>query len=199
MELGERIKNRRMELRLTLEEVGDAVGVGKSTVRKWETGDIENMKRDKIAALAKVLSVSPLYIMGMINTPFIESVGRKIPLLGNIAAGVPILAEENIEDYFSIDNRLKADFALRIKGDSMKNINILDGDIVFIRKQDALENGEVGAIMIDDEATLKRFYNLNGKVLLQAENPDYAPIVIDGQEVKILGKMLANLRVYSRG
>ena len=197
MNLGERIKERREQKGLTLEEVGEYVGVTKSTVRKWETGDIENMKRDKIAKLAEVLSVSPLYIMGMIDTYSMkDTIGNPIPLLGTIAAGSPILAEQNIEDYFNLDKKIKADFCLRIKGDSMININIMDGDIVFIKKQEDLENGEVGAVLVEDSATLKRFYRMNGEVYLQSENPVYKPIVISSGEVMVLGKMVASLRQY---
>lgn len=197
MNLGERIKERREQKGLTLEEVGEYVGVTKSTVRKWETGDIENMKRDKIAKLAEVLSVSPLYIMGMIDTYNMkDTIGNPIPLLGAIAAGSPILAEQNIEDYFNLDKKIKADFCLRIKGDSMINVNILDGDIVFIKKQEDLEDGQIGAVLVNDSATLKRFYRNNGSVILQAENPEYKPLVISTGEVRILGKMVANLRQY---
>ena len=197
MNLGERIKERREQKGLTLEEVGEYVGVTKSTVRKWETGDIENMKRDKIAKLAEVLSVSPLFIMGMIDTYSMkDTIGNPIPLLGTIAAGSPILAEQNIEDYFNLDKKIKADFCLRIKGDSMINVNILDGDIVFIRKQEDLEDGQIGAVLVNDSATLKRFYRNNGSVILQAENPEYKPLVISTGEVRILGKMVANLRQY---
>jgi repressor LexA len=197
MNLGERIKERREQKGLTLEEVGEYVGVTKSTVRKWETGDIENMKRDKIAKLAEVLSVSPLYIMGMIDTYSMkDTIGNPIPLLGTIAAGSPILAEQNIEDYFNLDKKIKADFCLRIKGDSMINVNILDGDIVFIKKQNDLEDGQIGAVLVDDSATLKRFYRENGSVILQSENSTYKPMVISKGDVKILGKMVASLRQY---
>ncbi|MBR0575724.1 transcriptional repressor LexA [Proteiniclasticum sp. BAD-10] len=197
MNLGERIKERREMKGLTLEEVGQYVGVTKSTVRKWETGDIENMKRDKIAKLAEVLSVSPLFIMGMIDTyQRRETSGISIPLLGTIAAGLPILAEQNIEEYFNLDKKIKADFCLRIQGDSMVNVNILDGDIVFIKQREDLENGEIGAILIGSTATLKRFYRTNGQVILQAENPAYQPIVLDHGDVRILGKAVANLRQF---
>lgn len=197
MNLGERIKERREQKGLTLEEVGEYVGVTKSTVRKWETGDIENMKRDKIAKLAEVLSVSPLYIMGIIDTYSMkDTIGNPIPLLGSIAAGSPILAEQNIEDYFNLDKKIRADFCLRIQGDSMINVNILDGDIVFIKKQEDLEDGQIGAVLVNDSATLKRFYRNNGSVILQAENPEYKPLVISTGEVRILGKMVANLRQY---
>lgn len=197
MDLGKRIKERREHKGLTLEEVGEYVGVTKSTVRKWETGDIENMKRDKIAKLAEVLSVSPLYVMGMIETYNMkDTIGNPIPLLGTIAAGSPILAEQNIEDYFNLDKKIKADFCLRIQGDSMINVNILDGDIVFIKKQEELEDGEIGAVLVEDSATLKRFYRENGSVILQAENPLYKPLVISKGNVIILGKMVASLRQY---
>ena len=198
MNLGEKIKERREAKGLTLEEVGDYVGVTKSTVRKWETGDIENMRRDKIAKLAEILSVSPLYIMGMIETYQISQSGSKpIPILGTIAAGQPILAIEHIEDYFLLDSKIKADFCLRIKGDSMINVNIMDKDIVFIKKQCTIENGEIGAILIDDTATLKRFYYTDGKVILQAENPKYKPIIVDKGDVRVLGKLVASLREYN--
>ena len=198
MNLGERIKERREARKLTLEEVGDYVGVTKSTVRKWETGDIENMRRDKIAKLSEILSVSPLYIMGMIETYQIsETANNQIPLLGTIAAGQPILAIEHIEDYFLLDSKIKADFCLRIKGDSMINVNIMDKDIVFIKKQCTIENGEIGAILIDDTATLKRFYHTNGQIILQAENPAYKPIIIEKGDVRVLGKLVASLREYN--
>ena len=78
----------------------------------------------------------------------------------------------------------------------MINVNILDGDIVFIRKQEDLEDGQIGAVLVNDSATLKRFYRNNGSVILQAENPEYKPLVISTGEVRILGKMVANLRQY---
>lgn len=197
MDLGKRIKERRELKRLTLEEVGNYVGVTRSTVRKWETGDIENMRRDKIAKLSEILEVSPLYIMGMIDTHFSkDSSGTPIPLLGTIAAGQPIEAHENIEDYFLLDPKYKADFCLRIQGDSMTNVNIIDKDIVFIKQQSCIDNGEIGAVLIDDSATLKRFYHTDGKVILQSENPLYAPIVVEKGDVIILGKLVATFRDY---
>lgn len=198
MDLGKRIKERREIKGLTIEEVGDYVGVTKSTVRKWETGDIENMRRDKIAKLSEILEASPLYIMGMIDTHYNkQSSGNAIPLLGTIAAGQPIEAHENIEDYYLLDPKIEADYCLRIKGDSMINVNIVDRDIVFIKKQSCIDNGEIGAILIDDTATLKRFYYTDGKVILQAENPQYAPIIIDKGDVRVLGKLVSVLRDYN--
>jgi repressor LexA len=194
------IKTRREQLELTQQQVADYVGVSKSAVSRWESGDVANMGIDKLSKLSEVLSVSPLDIINETELT-LRIVPNKnntapIPLLGSIAAGSPILAEQNIEDYFNLDKKIKADFCLRIKGDSMININIMDGDIVFIKKQEDLENGEVGAVLVEDSATLKRFYRMNGEVYLQSENPAYKPIVISGGEVIVLGKMVASLRQY---
>ena len=146
MNIGDIMRTRRQELGLTLEEVGDYVGVGKSTVRKWEHGDIENMKRDKIALLSKILKLSPLtFITGEVEYGTPDNIiplpkMKKIPLLGTIACGEPILATENIEALINADKNLNADFALRCKGDSMINARIFDGDIVYIREQPDVED-----------------------------------------------------------
>ena len=119
---------------------------------------------------------------------------RKIPLVGTIACGEPILAEENIEDYVSIPKDLAGDFALTCKGDSMINARIFDGDIVYIRQQDTVESGEIAAVLIDNEATLKRVKLLPDRIILEPENPLYDPMVFRGEEmntVRILGKAVA--------
>lgn len=198
--VGIAIKTRREQLELTQQQVADYVGVSKSAVSRWESGDVANMGIDKLSRLSEVLSVSPLDIINETELTF-KIIPNKnnttpIPLLGSIAAGQPALAEQNIEDYFNLDKKIKADFCLRIKGDSMINVNILDGDIVFIKKQEDLEDGQIGAVLVDDSATLKRFYRNNGSVILQSENPEYKPLVISTGEIRILGKMVASLRQY---
>lgn len=149
MDAGDRIKELRILNNLTLEELGEKVGVKKAAVQKRESGMTKNLKRSTIQKLSEIFDVSPTYVMGMSNVKN-PSTSKRVPLIGQIAAGLPLLAEENIEDYFNIDNRLKADFALRIKGDSMIGAGIFQDDIVFIRKQDCLENGEIGAILIEE-------------------------------------------------
>ena len=191
-----RIRQCREEMGLTQEELGHRLGMQRAAINKYEKGHLENMKRATIKSLADIFGVSPSWLMGLEESAHNSKAPNRVPLLGTIAAGVPVLAEENIEDYFSLDSKIRADFALRIRGESMKNVNILDGDIVFIRKQDTLENGEIGAILVGEEATLKRFYRMDGHVLLQAENPDYRPLMLDGKDVRILGKMVASLREY---
>lgn len=194
LNMGQKIKALRKEHGLTLEQVGNAVGVGKSTVRKWETGIIANMRRDKIAALSKVLHTTPAYLMGWESetdnlpsnmTPIDEM--NKIPLVGRIACGTPILAEENIEDYVDLPSHIHADFALECKGDSMINAGIYDGDIVYIKKQPFVENGQIAAVLLDgEEATLKRFYKNNDTVTLLPENTAYSPMTFVGEEINNL-------------
>lgn len=119
---------------------------------------------------------------------------RKIPLVGSIACGTPILAAENIEGDVDIPEHIHADFALRCKGDSMINARIYDGDIVYIRQQDTVEHGQIAAVLIEDEATLKRVHLFPDHVVLEAENPQYRPRTFWGEEMnslRILGKAVA--------
>lgn len=203
-DMAQRIKDLRISQSLTLEQVANEVGVGKSTVRKWETGMIANMRRDKIASLAKALHTTPAYLMGWIDEPHREITldnlfrieTKKFPLLGNIACGKPIFADEQFEAYVEAGANIKADFCLRAKGDSMIGARIYDGDIVFIHKQEVVDDGEIAAVLIDDEATLKRVYydQENGILQLFAENPQYKTMRFVGEElnrIRILGKAVA--------
>ena len=116
---------------------------------------------------------------------------KKIPMLGTIAAGIPNVAEERCEYYVEADRGINADFCIKVKGDSMINARILDGDLVFIRMQPDVNDGEIAAVMIDGEATLKRVYKVPGRIQLRAENPAFKPIEVkeeDHADVKILGK-----------
>ena len=207
MDVGNVIKIRRQELGYTLEELGKLVGVGKSTVRKWENGMIENMGRDKIAMLAKALNLSPMVLLDMED--FLPAVDlkanfsdmhpittQKIPVLGEIRCGEPTFAQEERLLYVMVGAEVKADFALICRGDSMIDARINDGDIVFIRKQDIVNNGEIAAVIIDDEATLKRFYYYRDKnlIILKPANSAYEDIILTGEQldhVRVLGKAVA--------
>jgi repressor LexA len=117
-------------------------------------------------------------------------------MLGEIACGAPIFATEERGEFATVEGDLAADFCLRAHGDSMIGARIFDGDIVFIRSQSSVENGEIAAVIIDDEATLKRvyYYPTEGKLILSPENPRYAPLVFIGEElehIRILGKAVA--------
>ncbi len=118
----------------------------------------------------------------------------KIPVLGSVAAGAPILAEELIEDYIPFDARGEDCFALRIRGESMTGAGILPGDLVIVRRQPTAVNGEIVIALIGDEATCKRFSRRDGHVWLLPENEDYEPI--DGTFARILGKVIALERRY---
>lgn len=120
-----------------------------------------------------------------------------IPLLGRIAAGAPILAEDNIEDYLSFPKSMFSSgefFALKVKGDSMIEEGIFDGDLAIIRKQNVVNNGEIAAAMIENEATLKIFKKASNKIHLIPANPAYQPLVVEN--VDILGKLMAVFRKY---
>ncbi len=193
VDLGALLRERRLQLGLTLQQVGDAVGVGRSTVRKWEQGMIKNMRRDKIGKLAAILmlneSVFTKYEGGAAREANMKPVSKKrVPMLGVIAAGQPIYADEEHESYVLADEDLRVDFALRVQGDSMDGAEIHDGDIVFVRQQDDVDDGQIAAVLIDDSATLKRLYHARDRVTLVAENPKYAPMVFSQDEtVRVLG------------
>ena len=204
MKIGKRLKMIRVLKGLTLEEVATALNksaseqgpsYNKGKISKWENDTAE----PNLYALKVLLDFYGVNFDDVLEDTLrddqVNSV--KVPILGMIAAGSPILAEENIEDYFYIDNSVKCDFALKVKGNSMINADIFDGDIVFIRQQPTLENGEIGAILIDDEATLKRFNLTNNSIILQAENPDLTdwPRVYTSGDIRILGKLVG---VYSK-
>ena len=199
LDVKSRLSQKRKELGLTLEEVGKMVGVGKSTVRKWETGDIENMKRDKIALLAKALNVSPLYIMGLDANPnFIPQNKNEminLPIVGKISCGNGVLALEEIEGYEETPRSWLNGgdyFYTRAQGDSMINARIYDGDLVLIRKQPDVEDGEIAAIAVDDRIFLKRVYKRNGTIILQSENNQYPPQIVNNtnsDKCFIVGKL----------
>lgn len=125
---------------------------------------------------------------------------RLIPLLGQVTAGIPVLAEENIEDYLLLPGEIvKEDtvFLLRVRGESMKDAGILPGDLVIVRQQPSAENGEIVVALLSDEATVKRFYRQNKSIVLQPENPAFKPIIISANEnARILGKVIGLIRTF---
>ncbi len=127
-----------------------------------------------------------------------EGNSYNVPVIGQVAAGTPILTAQNFDGYigFSSEKKYQPDllFALHVKGDSMKDIGILNGDIVVVEKREYADNGEIVVAMIDDEATVKRFFKENGRYRLQPENSEMQPIYAD--EVSVLGKVVADIRYY---
>lgn len=207
--IGSRIRNRREELGLSQDELGKRLGYkSRSSINKIEL-DQRNLTQSKIKAIADALETTPAYVMGWNepdqkldeeNLKFFDNLfpieTKKFPLFGNIACGKPIFADEQFEAYIEAGANIKADFCLRAKGNSMIRARIYDGDIVFIRKQSMVDNGEIAAVVIDDEATLKRvnYYPEKNLLILKAENPDYEDLIYTGEQLDhiiILGKAVA--------
>ena len=197
MKLHERIKERRTALGLTLLDVANALGVKEATVQRYESGEIKNPKHETVLEMAKIFNCSPSYLMGWEDDLLPESVmplsSKKLPLLGDIAAGQPIFAAEELNYYSPVDD-CGADFCLRVHGDSMTGAGIKDGDVVFIRKQDDVDDGDIAAVLVDDEATLKRVYRSADSITLVSENPKYKPLVYtkkQSKNIRILGKAVS--------
>lgn len=205
MGMAERIKERRKAMGYTQTELGKKLGLQASAIAKYENGRVKNMKRSVIANMANVLECSPTYLMGLEDEENISTLDniypielKRFPLFGEIACGVLKYANEDRESYVIAGTNIQADFCLKAKGDSMVNARIHDGDIVFIRKQDIVDNGEIAAVVVnnDNEATLKRFYYYAEKcmVILKAENPSYEDMIFINEELDnfhVLGKAVA--------
>ena len=200
--LYDRIKSRRTELGLTVEELAHKMGYkDKSSISKIENGKAD-IPQSKIAAFADALQTTPAYLMGWEEQPEPKKPTippgfepmpkmKKIPLIGAIACGEPITAEQNIEKMVDVPENIRCDFSLTCHGDSMVDAGIHDKDVVYIRIQPEVENGEIAAVRIDGEATLKRVYYNTGTLTLMPANPAYAPMIYTGpqlEEVHIEGK-----------
>lgn len=206
MDIGTRIKHLREEKKLTQEQLAKSINSTKQAIFKYENGVVTNIPMDKLMTIAKVLSCSPSYLMGwsdsrndypqenLFKYDNIAPIStQRIPMLGNIACGEPIYAEDERNCFVECGKEINADFCLTARGDSMIGARILNGDIVFCKSQSMVDNGEIAAVIIGDEATLKRvfYYPEKKKLVLQAENPKYEPFVFVGDEladIRIIGK-----------
>ena len=197
-----KLKELRKRKGFTLDDLASLIGTSKQTISRYEKGVISNIPPEKIEGLANALDTTPQELMGWESEPPAVTGAalplnlKKLPMLGEIACGEPIYASEEHDSYISADGNVDADFCLRAHGDSMVGARIFDGDIVFIKQQSVVENGQIAAVIINDEATLKRvyFYPNEGKLVLSPENPRYAPLVYIKEElnsVKIIGKAVA--------
>jgi len=197
------IRKYRLQKDYSYSKLSELSGIPKTTLFRYETSKSARIPIDAVDIIERALSLPKGIIMGwstdeqyalekIENIVPIET--QKIPLLGTIAAGEPIYADEDFECYVECGVEIQADFALRVKGESMINARINDGDIVFIRKQPVVSHGEIAAVLIDDDATLKRFKQYGNHVVLQAENHAIPDIEFDlGADVniRILGKAIA--------
>ena len=206
----EQLKQLRATKGLTQLEMANVLGITQPAYNRYESGK-RKLDPDTLSKLADFFEVSTDQLLGkepLAGSSFSNLIDEKIktfkpvrlqrlPMLGNIAAGKPIFASEEHE--FMVETTIRADFCLTVRGDSMIGAGILDGDVVMIRKQPIVRNGEIAAVLIDDEATLKRFYQTDGLVSLISENPAYPPIVYrpdDGRDILILGKAVGLSRIF---
>ena len=212
MTIGKRIKQERLRLKLSQEDVAKEIGSTKQAVYKYENDIVTNIPTDKISKMAKMFGVTPSYLTGWQDDPHAVRVPlyegavlpkgitpiktKKLPMLGNIACGEPVFASEQHDTYVSADSELDADFCLTAKGDSMINARIFDGDILFVKKCDIVDDGQIAVVLIEDEATVKRLYydRENNVITLVPENPTHKPMRFMGErlnQIRVLGKVVS--------
>lgn len=213
MTLGDLIKNYREETGMSMDEFAEKSGLSKGYISMLEknlnpkTGQPIAPSLQKIKQASNGMGLDFEKVLMMIdqdidldpspisNYPDLMPIKKKsFPMLGEIACGEPIFAEQQHNIYLEADGSINADFCLKCKGDSMIGDGINDGDIIFIRNQDSVENGEIACVIIDDEATLKHVYISDNNITLVASNSNYPPMVFgehDAGTIKILGKAVA--------
>lgn len=199
----ERLRALRREHGLSQGALGEHLGLAKSTVNMYESASREPNFRT-LAAIADYFSVDVDYLLGKTEVRRADRTlpdgvrpvtTRRFPVLGEIACGEPIFADEDHESYIDASADIKADFCLTARGDSMIGARIHDGDVVFIREQPTVNNGEIAAVIIEGDATLKRWYfdREAQKLMLVAENPAYPPLLFMGEElsrIRCLGRAI---------
>jgi len=209
--VGNRLYKARINSGYTLEFVGSKIGVHKSTISRWEKGETEKIKLPIIESLAKIYNVNPSWLAGINDNPTIQKSFKvesnvfpspdmvvKIPVVGKISAGMPLLAVENIVSYaYAPSSQIKQGytyFYLTVQGDSM-NLKFHEGDIILVQKQSDLENDEIGVILINGEATVKKYKNENGLIILQpmSTNPEHQVQIYNPREkdIEIIGKVIS--------
>lgn len=204
-------KNLKRELdnrNLTPTEFSRKIGFNDTTVFNWLHAQTYP-RIDRIQQMADFFGIyksdlteNKTNLSELSQIPGVKLIKRfvNVPVLGEIAYGEPIFCQQNYEGFFQIDEDLaRPDFCVTAKGDSMMDVGIQDGDLVFLKETPQVENGKIAAVLIDDSTTLKRFYKNETEVILQPENKSYSPIIIregDGQNIKILGEMVG---MYSKG
>mgnify|MGYP002673114606 FL=1 len=212
MELYKRIKELREDRHMSQEELALKTGyTSRTSIAKIEAGKID-LPQSKIVLFAKALDTTVSYLMGwedkapaddyskIPNVLPLPKVIKKVPLYDGIACGDPRYADPQEVDMMELPDGIRADFAVRCYGDSMIDAHICDGDIVYIRQQDDVDDGEIAAVLIDDDATLKRVYRKPYGVVLMPANSNYEPLVYTAEDcvnIRIMGKAVACLSKVS--
>lgn len=209
MTLGDVIAQYRSQHQMSMDKFSEIAGISKGYIsmlekNKTQRGDEPSPSIETYRNVAKAIGMDVDALIRAVDGKIIVNeyptnivpmpqMVRK-PLIGSIACGAPILAEEHIEDYVDMPSSIKADFVLLCKGDSMINARIFDGDFVYIRQQDTIDSGDIAAVLIESEATLKRVRIYDDHIILEPENPMYKPLVYWNEEmnnVRIIGKAVA--------
>ena len=184
--VGKRIAELRKERGLNQEELSEKAGISRISLARYEAGAIDPGAMT-LSRLADALNVSTDILLCREDKlpPFLEIIPNAVPIVGEIACGSPITADENIEGYADVPDGIRADFALRCRGDSMEP-TFRDGDLVLIRKQSEVEDGQIAAIGIDGEAVLKHMYRQKNGILCVSDNPKYPPVMYEQESVLVI-------------
>lgn len=213
------ISNRILQLitdkKMSYSDLSKHTGIPKSALQRYATGETPKIPLDRLELIAGALGVSAAYLMGWENRDetkrsaidahiaahpeLFRPAMRKVPLIGGVACGEPIYSPNLDTEFVLVNEDLDVDFAMVCKGDSMTGAGISDGDVVYIRKQEMVDNGQIAAVIIGEEVTLKRvyYYRDKNKLVLQPENPQYEPLIYTDDElaeIRILGRAVAQLR-----
>ena len=183
-----RLKECRTNAGLNVRELGECIGVSGANVSRYENA-IHGPGRDTLAEMVDLFNVNPAWLMGASSEKYLNKakICKRIPVTSHIPAGHLDITKENIIDYEYVEETSLIDFCFIVKGDSMINARILDGDLVYVRKQSSVENGEIAVVLIDDEeATLKRFYKLDDSIILRAEHPNHPDKVLTKSSHRLL-------------
>ena len=205
--LPDRLKKAMLLRGIRATELSQATGLSKARISQYTHG-VYSPNGDALCRLAAVLSVSEAWLLGKSDVMEAEDASlpdglariryRTFPVLGDIACGSPVLAVEQSDEFISAPEDTDADFILIAKGDSMIGARICDGDEVFIKQADMVNNGEIAAVLLDDEATLKRFfyYPSENRLVLEPENPKHSPQIYEGDDlnrIRIVGRAVSVL------
>lgn len=189
------VRELRKKAGIQQKELAIEIGVSNPTVSDWENNK-KDPSGERLKKLAKFFNVDELVILGrMLPTSFINAASSRVPIIGEIACGIPITADQNIEGYADLPEGVHADFALRCKGDSMSP-TFEEGDLVLIRQDPEVQPGQIAAIGIDGEATLKRTYRQGESIVCVSDNPAYAPMIFPLDQATVYGLAVGFVRMW---
>lgn len=199
MQMNQYIRMKRNTLNLTVEQVAKYVGVSMPTVTRWESGEIKNIKNDKILKLATILEIDPMMLISWDETTDVHQAKKMKPVLGFVKAGYDLVAQEQLLGYEEVSDleANKGDYFLQVKGDSMIGSHIFDGSKVYIKAQSDVNSGDIAVVLINgEEATIKKVIKEKNLLILEATNPTYENRYFTAQEVNelpvsIIGKVVS--------